>query len=79
MSDDNVVAFPKGLHNAIDEERWRSLQGEFYLDCFYSQHGRPAEDPDELRNWLSEAKIFADMDNPFFRGWLLRRLTETDA
>lgn len=76
MSDDNILPFPLLQRDAIDEERWRSLQGEFYLDCFHSQHDRDAGDPDELRAWLREAGVFADMNNPFFRGWLLRRLSE---
>jgi hypothetical protein len=54
------------------------LQGEFYLDCYFAQHGRAAEDPDELRAWLNEVKLFADTENPFFRGWLMRRLSEAD-
>jgi hypothetical protein len=76
MSSDNILPFPDRLRDAIDEESWRSLQSEFYLDCFIAQHGRPAENPEELRNWLAEAQLFADMDNPFFRGWLMRRLSE---
>lgn len=76
MSDDNILQFPDRLRDAIDEEAWRSLQSEFYLDCYLSQHGKPAEDPEQLRQWLTEAKVFADMENPFFRGWLLRRLSE---
>jgi hypothetical protein len=76
MSDDNVLPFPGKMRDAIDEEAWRALQGEFYLDCFFAQHGRPAEGPDELRHWLEKAQLFADAENPFFRGWLLRRLSE---
>lgn len=78
MSDDNVLVFPDRMGNAIDEERWRALQAEFYLDCFFSQHGRPAEGPDELQDWLRQAQLFADLENPFFRGWLVRRLAEPD-
>ncbi|MGB5200078.1 MAG: hypothetical protein WBN68_08590 [Sedimenticolaceae bacterium] len=78
MSDDNVLPFPDRLRNAIDEEAWRALQGEFYLDCYFAHHGRAAEDPDELRTWLKQVKLFADTDNPFFRGWLMRRLSEPD-
>lgn len=76
MSDDNILPFPNRMRDAIDESRWRDLQGEFYLDCFLAQHGRPAGDPDELRQWLEQARLFADLDNPFFRGWLVRRLSE---
>ena len=78
MSDDNVLPFPDQMRNAIDEDGWRALQGEFYLDCFFSQHGRPAQDPDELQAWLRQAQLYADVDNPFFRGWLVRRLSEPD-
>ena len=77
MTDDTkILQFPDRMRDAIDEEAWRSLQSEFYLDCYFSQHGEPPEDPDALRAWLTEAKVFADMDNPFFRGWLVRRLLE---
>ena len=79
MSDDNILTFPDQMRDAIDEDGWRALQGEFYLDCFFSQHGRPAEDPKELQTWLQQAQLFADVDNPFFRGWLLRRLNEPGA
>ena len=41
MSDDNILPFPERLKNAIDEEQWRALQGEFYLDCYFAQHGKP--------------------------------------
>ncbi|MCB1723671.1 MAG: hypothetical protein KDJ39_08245 [Gammaproteobacteria bacterium] len=77
MPDDNVLPFPNRMPDAIDEERWRQLQGEFYLDCFFSQHGRPADGPDELHAWLQQARLFAELDNPFFRGWLVRRLSES--
>ena len=76
MPNDNVVKFPVGLRDAIDDEQWSQLQGEFYLDCYHAHHGRPSEDPEQLRQWLMEAELFADMDNPFFRGWLVRRLSE---
>jgi hypothetical protein len=76
MGDDNVIPFPGSLRDAVDPEQWQQLQGEFYLDCFQAQHGRPAEGPDELRAWLRQAELFADSDNPFFRGWLVRRLSE---
>ncbi len=73
---DNIIPFPGKLKDAIDPERWRQLQGEFYLDAYHAQHGRDPEDPDALRAWLQEARLFADTDNPFFRGWLVRRLRE---
>jgi hypothetical protein len=79
MSDDNILTFPNRMHDAIDKETWQVLQGEFYLDCYFSQHGKPADGPEQLRDWLAEAKLFADMDNPFFRGWLVRRLSEPDS
>ena len=78
MPDDNILPFPDQMRDAIDEDGWRALQGEFYLDCFFSQHGRPAEGPEELQAWLQQAQLYADVDNPFFRGWLLRRLSEPD-
>ena len=76
MSNDNILRFPAELRDAIDDEQWMQMQGEFYLDCYYAQHGKPSEDPEQLREWLMEAQLFADMDNPFFRGWLVRRLSE---
>ena len=76
MSYDNVLNFPNKMRDAIDDESWRVMQGEFYLDCFFSQHGHSAENPEILREWLQEAEIFAEIDNPFFRGWLVRRLQE---
>ncbi|MCB1785339.1 MAG: hypothetical protein H6953_09830 [Chromatiaceae bacterium] len=76
MSDDNVLPFPDRMRDAIDEEKWRALQGEFYLDCYMAQHGQPAEDPEQLRTWLEQAQLFAELENPFFRGWLVRRLSE---
>ena len=78
MSRDNILPFPDRFRDAIDDEAWRALQGEFYLDCYFAQHGTPAEDPEQLREWLNEARLFADTDNPFFRGWLVRRLSEPD-
>ncbi len=76
MAKDNILNFPIHLRDAIDDEQWQKMQGEFYLDCFYAQHGHPAEEPDQLREWLQQAEIFAEMENPFFRGWLVRRLSE---
>ena len=74
---DNVLPFPGRLREGIDEAQWKSLQAEFYLDCYFAATGKPASDPQSLQDWLLEAKIKADMENPFFRGWLLRRLSET--
>jgi hypothetical protein len=76
MVRDNIINFPLNLRDAIDDEQWQQLQGEFYLDCYRAQQGRPPQDPDSLRDWLQQAQLFADMDNPFFRGWLMRRLSE---
>lgn len=73
---DNIIQFPGKLNGAINEEQWKALQAEFYLDCYFAARGEPASDPDELQRWLLEAKIKADMENPFFRGWLVRRLSE---
>ena len=73
---DNVVPFPGRIKEEINEERWKALQAEFYLDCFFAARGAPASDPKELQDWLLEAKINAEMENPFFRGWLVRRLSE---
>jgi len=78
MSDDKILPFPDRFRDAIDDERWRALQGEFYLDCYFAQHGKPAEDPEQLRQWLTQVQLFADTDNPFFRGWLVRRLSEPE-
>ncbi len=78
MPEDNILPFPDRWRNAIDEQAWQALQGEFYLHCYSAQHGRAAEDPDELRAWLNEVKLFADTENPFFHGWLMRRLSEAD-
>jgi len=76
MSQDNILPFPNKMSHALDDAQWKALQGEFYLDCFHAQHGYPAENPEQLRTWLQEAGLFADMENAFFRGWLLRRLAE---
>ena len=76
MPDENIIPFPAKLHNAVDEEGWRLLQGEFYLDCFHAYKGHSVEDPEQLRVFLQEAEITADLQNPFFRGWLVRRLSE---
>ena len=76
MSDNNILPFPRRLRDAIDEEAWRALQGEFYLDCYVSEHGQAAETPEQLRDWLTRVQLFADTENPFFRGWLVRRLSE---
>ncbi|MEJ2590416.1 MAG: hypothetical protein P8178_03260 [Candidatus Thiodiazotropha sp.] len=78
MSGDNILPFPNRLKDAFDEAQWQSLQGEFYLDCFTAQHGAAPEDTDQLRAWLQEAQIYADLENPFFRGWLLRRLSDSE-
>ncbi len=78
MSQDNVVSFPKSMKDAIGAEQWQSLQGEFYLDCYFATFGKPADSPEQLKEWLDESKIFADTENPFFRGWLMRRLSEKD-
>ena len=76
MTDDKILQFPRIHRDAIDPERWRHLQGEFYLDCFLAHNGYAAENPEQLRHWLQEVQLFAEMDNPFFRGWLVRRLSE---
>ena len=78
MPEDNILPFPDRLRDAIDDEAWRALQGEFYLDCYFAHHGKPAEEPEQLREWLTQVQLFADTDNPFFRGWLVRRLSEPD-
>ncbi len=76
MDKDNIIPFPGQLKDAIGEEQWQNLQGEFYLDCFRAAQGREPQGPEELRAWLQQAQQFADADNPFFRGWLVRRLSE---
>jgi hypothetical protein len=73
---DNVLPFPHKLKDAVDEVQWKSLQAEFYLDCYFAGNGHPANDPEQLQSWLLQAKISADIENPFFRGWLVRRLSE---
>ena len=78
MSNDNILPFPNMHRDAIDDDQWQALQGEFYLDCYFAQHGKAPEDPDQLRDWLQGADLFADTENPFFRGWLLRRLSEPE-
>lgn len=74
---DNIVQFPGKMKEAIDEKQWKELQAEFYLDCYFATKGVPASNPEDLQNWLLDAKIKADIENPFFRGWLVRRLSET--
>ncbi len=73
---DKIIPFPTKLREDIDEENWKALQAEFYLDCYFAIKGKPADDPEQLKRWLLEAKISAEMENPFFRGWLVRRLSE---
>ena len=73
---DKVIPFPQKLKEEIDEENWKALQAEFYLDCYFAIKGKPADDPEQLKQWLLEARINAEMENPFFRGWLVRRLSE---
>jgi hypothetical protein len=73
---DNILNFPNRFRDSVDEQRWKALQAEFYLDCYFAARGHPASDPDDLQAWLLQAKIKAEMENPFFRGWLVRRLSE---
>ena len=73
---ENILQFPGRLKQQIDEENWKALQAEFYLDCYLATKGEPASDPEALKAWLMQAKIKADIENPFFRGWLVRRLSE---
>lgn len=73
---DNIVKFPGKLKDSVNEAQWKALQAEFYLNCYFAIKGEPASDPDELKKWLLEAKIKAEIENPFFRGWLVRRLSE---
>jgi hypothetical protein len=73
---DNIINFPHKIKDTVDEEQWKALLAEFYLDCYFAARGLPASDPNELQKWLLTAKIKADMENPFFRGWLVRRLSE---
>lgn len=79
MADDNVIPFPQIHRDAIDEDEWQHLQAEFYLDCFSANHGHAPEGPAELRAWLQQVELFAETDNAFFRGWLLRRLSSSQA
>jgi hypothetical protein len=76
MAEDNILPFPNKFIDAFDEEQWQTLQGEFYLDCYHAHHGTTADTPEQLRAWLQEHQLFADLENSFFRGWLLRRLAE---
>mgnify|MGYP006883062143 FL=1 len=73
---DNIIKFPGKVKDAVDEKQWKALQAEFYLDCYFAAKGVPASDPDDLKSWLLMAKIKAEIENPFFRGWLVRRLSE---
>ena len=73
---DNILHFPDKIKDKVDEKQWKALQAEFYLDCYFATKGVPASDPDDLKKWLLDAKIKADIENPFFRGWLVRRLSE---
>ena len=73
---DNIIPFPRKLKEDIDEQRWKALQAEFYLDCYFAAKGAAASDPEALQAWLLEVRIKAEMENPFFRGWLVRRLSE---
>ncbi len=50
-----------------------------YPGCFAAQHGTLPEEPHQLRCWLQQAELYAEMNNPFFRGWLVRRLSEAEA
>ncbi len=77
MTGDNTLHLPDRLRDAIDEDARRALQSECHLDCHVARHGKPADDPDQLRARLHEAQLFADVENPFFRDWLMRRLSET--
>ena len=73
---DNILHFPNKIKNAVDEAQWKALQAEFYLDCYFATKGHAASDPDKLQQWLLQSKIKADIESPFFRGWLVRRLSE---
>jgi hypothetical protein len=73
---DNILQFPDRMKEEIDEQQWKALQAEFYLDCYLAAKGEPASEPAELESWLLHARIKADIENPFFRGWLVRRLSE---
>ena len=73
---DNILHFPNKIKDAVDEQQWKALQAEFYLDCYFAAKGVAASEPEDLQKWLLDAKIKADIENPFFRGWLVRRLSE---
>ena len=73
---DNIIEFPGKIKDAIDDAQWKALQAEFYLDCYFAAKGVPASEPADLQEWLMSAKIKAEIENPFFRGWLIRRLSE---
>jgi hypothetical protein len=73
---DKVIPFPGNFEQSVGEAEWKALQAEFYLDCYLAARGRPASDPQDLQDWLLEARIPAEMDSAFFRGWLVRRLSE---
>jgi hypothetical protein len=76
---DNVLPFPQKMKDGVNDQQWKELQAEFYLDCYFAANGAPARAPEELQKWLLEARISADIENPFFRGWLVRRLSEESA
>ena len=46
---DNVLPFPHRMQAAIDETQWKSLQAEFYLDCYFAATGLPASEPQQLQ------------------------------
>ena len=73
---DNILPFPERIKEDIAEDEWKALQAEFYLDCYFANKGVAASDPEALEAWLLAARIKAEMENPFFRGWLVRRLSE---
>ena len=75
--DDNILPFPGSRVESISERDWKIFQAEFYLDCYLAAKGQPASDPDDLESWILESRIRAEIDNAFFRGWLVRRLSET--
>jgi hypothetical protein len=75
-NENNVLNFPNIMKNAVDEDQWKELQGEFYLDCYFAYNGKPADNPEELREWLKNADIYATIDSPFFIGWMIRKLSE---
>jgi len=75
---DNIIQFPGRMKDQIDEQQWKELLAEFYLDCYFAARGEPARDPSALEQWLLSAKIKADIESPFFRGWLVRRLSEAN-